>query len=494
MLDVGRIREGLVYTRPELVLHVKNPIEKPRIILDATATTPAPIAPLEAMIDAAYSYAPFERGGSESSFETSLAVYSVYNLVANLLGADSWKEIVFGRNTTEMIAHVANALKGEFEGFPRFKSGQNIVTTYLEHNSNYLPWRELVDFLKAWGVKVELRMAKVNPETGEIDMADLSRKVDGKTRLVAVTGKSNVLATVPDLAGIGEIAHRHKALYLVDAAQLVPGHFVDVKEIDADFLAFSFHKMYGPFGVGALYAKGHILEGMRPFLPGGGTVNDVYLDKVDYYDLPQRFMSGSPDSLGIIASGESLCFWIHGGLNMLGDGYKAQRAFTKMVLNAPSYEWDNQYEVSEEVGLMIRKHARSEGREDVISDRTRRRAHARELIRQAMENISEHEIDLTAKTIEGLKNIDGVIIYGNLPPQQRYGLVSFNVEGFESRQIGFALTNRGIELRADQHCAHILHRYVLNTTGSVRVSLAPHTTCEEVDMFLDNMRGVIKDA
>ncbi len=447
------LRNEVPFLQEGLQFDIKRPDGKERISLDSTATTPPTKEALEALLEASFNYAPFERGGSESGIRTSMAALSTYNLLANLVGAKSWKEMVLGRNTTEMLNHVANALKSGYEGFPRIKSRQNIVTTYLEHNSNHLPWRELTTFLKGYGVKVDLRLVDVDRKTGELDMKDLQRKVDRKTRVVAVTAKSNVLGTTPPLEEIGEIAHQRGALYVVDGAQFVPGHYTDVQAMDADLFAFSLHKMMAPFGVGALYGKGDILGAMPPFIVGGGTVNDVTKDHVDYYGLPQRHMAGSPDSLGIIASGVAVQTLLHAALGSYGQ--EQQRAFASMVLNAPSEGWSHKYQVSKEEGNKIRAEAERLGRIDVISNPSARREYARALVEDAMGTIANHEIDLTQRAIEGLNSIPGVEVYGNLPAEQRYGLVSFNVDGMEARQIGFELNKRGIEIRPDKHCAHL---------------------------------------
>jgi cysteine desulfurase/selenocysteine lyase len=482
------LRRELPFLQDRLDLSVANPGNRRKISLDSTATTSPTREALEALLRASFDYAPFERGGSDAGIKTSLAVLSAYNFLANLVGANSWKEMVLGRNTTEMLNHVVNALKRGYEGFPRFQSGQNIVTTYLEHNSNYLPWLELTNFLKEYGINVDLRLVNVDRKTGQLDMKDLQSKVDAKTRVVSVTGKSNVLATVPDLYEIGRIAHRQGALYVIDGAQYVPNNFVDVKGLDVDLLAFSLHKMMAPFGVGVLYGKSRILEAMPAFIVGGGTVDDVGRAGVKYYGLPQKFMAGSPDSLGIIASHTSVQTLLQAALGNLEAGKEASKAFTAMALNAPSGEWDYRYQVSAEEGALIRAEAQRLGNSLVISDSQYRREYARKLVQQAMQEIASHEIDLTQRALDGLSRVPGIEIYGSLPAEQRYGLVSFNLQGKESRQVGFELNKRGIEIRPDKHCAHLLHHHILNVNGTVRASFGPYNTREEVDALVTAVR------
>jgi Aminotransferase class-V len=179
-----------------------------------------------------------------------------------------------------------------------FGDGDNVVTTLLEHNSNYVPWHGLCrEILPRLGRRVECRLARLDPVTGEPDLGHLASLIDARTKLVCCTGASSFLGTRPDLAMVRALADasgyrqpngERRSYLLVDGAQLVPGSFVDVRALDADFLAFSFHKLLAPFGVGVLYGKQHLLEGMLPFLYGGDMIaeGEVFPDKVGYNGPP----------------------------------------------------------------------------------------------------------------------------------------------------------------------------------------------------------------
>ena len=175
-----------------------------------------------------------------------------------------------------------------------FRDGDNVVTTLMEHNSNYVPWYGMCrEILPRLGRRVECRLARFDPVTGELDLAHLASLIDARTKLVCCTGASNFLGTRPDLAAVRALAGasgyaqpngERRSYLLVDGAQLVPGSFVDVRALDVDFLAFSFHKLLAPFGVGVLYAKQHLLEAMLPFLYGGDMIAEgqVFPDRVGY--------------------------------------------------------------------------------------------------------------------------------------------------------------------------------------------------------------------
>ena len=199
-----------------------------------------------------------------------------------------------------------------------FRDGDNLVTTYMEHNSNYVPWYGLTkEILPKFGISVECRIAKFDKETGQLDLDDLRNLVDSKTKIVCCSGASNFLGTKNPIAKIRAIANSSgytqpngdvKSYLLIDAAQSVPNFYVDVRELDVDFLAWSFHKMLSPYGIGALYAKEGLLEEMMPFLYGGDMIAEgqVSPEKVEYNLLPWKFTAGTPNILGTILSAQSI--------------------------------------------------------------------------------------------------------------------------------------------------------------------------------------------
>src|SRR5262249_14775878 len=192
------------------------------------------------------------------------------------LGAPGRNCIALYRNTTEVINAVMYSLLTEF------RDGDNVVTTMMEHNSNYVPWYAMCrQILPRLGRRVEYRLARFDPATGELDLGHRASLIDARTKLVCCTGASNFLGTRTPLGAIRALADasrypqptgERRSYLLVDGAQLVPGSYVDVQALDVDYLAFSFHKMLAPFGVGALYGKEHLLEAALPFLYGGDMI------------------------------------------------------------------------------------------------------------------------------------------------------------------------------------------------------------------------------
>jgi cysteine desulfurase/selenocysteine lyase len=221
-----------------------------------------------------------ERGIYEISQKASEEYEATRKAVADLIGAKSPREIVFVKNTTEGINMIAHSLK--------FGNGEKVVTTLLEHHSNFLPWLRCSE---RYGISVDL----VNPSyQGFLNPADFEKVVDDKTKIVAVTHVSNVLGTVTPIKEIAEIAHEHGALLLVDGAQAVPHMRINVENLGCDFYVFSGHKMCGPTGSGALYIREELIETMDPLYVGGGTVDYVGLNDFKLLKGPEKFEAGTP--------------------------------------------------------------------------------------------------------------------------------------------------------------------------------------------------------
>jgi cysteine desulfurase/selenocysteine lyase len=216
--------------------------------------------------------------------------------IARFINADP-EEIVFVRNTTEAINLVSFSLP--------FKNGDRVSTTYLEHHSNLLPWMRL----KEKGVEIDT--VNIN-ENFELDM-DYYKQIPKGTRLVAVTHASNVTGTVTDIKEITRLAHEQGALVLVDAAQSIPHLPFNVKDIGADFIAFSGHKMLGPFGVGILYIKKDISKNLGPFLTGGEMIKDVNMNRIVYENSPMLFEAGTQNIEGAYGLGLAIDY-----LNSIG--------------------------------------------------------------------------------------------------------------------------------------------------------------------------------
>src|SRR4249919_3912534 len=236
-----------------------------RIVTNNAASTQPPRELAALYQSLAPGYENVHRGQSSASLEMTALFEESFETIARSIGAPGRASIALYRNTTEAINAVMYALLTEF------RDGDNVVTTTMEHNSDYVPWHAMCrEILPRFGRRVQCRLARFDPVSGELDLEHLASLIDGRTKLVCCTGASNFLGTRPDLAAVRALADasgyaqptgERRSYLLVDGAQLVPGSFTDVRALDADFLAFSFHKMLAPFGVGVLYAKAHLLAG-----------------------------------------------------------------------------------------------------------------------------------------------------------------------------------------------------------------------------------------
>jgi cysteine desulfurase/selenocysteine lyase len=214
--------------------------------------------------------------------------------VAKFINAKSPKEIIFTSGTTQSINLVGYIF------IRTLKPGDEIVTTIMEHHSNFVPWQQLS--IERGGV---LKIAEINEE-GKTGPEEIEKLLSSKTKLLTVTQASNVLGTLNPIKNIIKLAHRENIPILIDAAQSAPHIPIDVQELDCDFLAFSAHKMLGPTGVGILYAKKGALDNFPPFLYGGSMVKEVYKDQTFFDEIPYKFEAGTPNIAGIIAFGQSL--------------------------------------------------------------------------------------------------------------------------------------------------------------------------------------------
>lgn len=262
--------------------------------LDSAASSQKPRRVIDCLEDYYRRYnANVHRGVYKLSEEATFAFERARGKVARFVGAASHKEIVFTRNTTEAINLVARSW-----GDANLRPGDRILLTTMEHHSNLVPWQMLAQRTGA-----ELEFLEVDG-AGRLVLDDLGRKLRG-VRLVAVTQQSNVLGTINPVAEIARQAHDAGALVLVDGAQSVPHMPVNVQELDVDFLAFSGHKMCGPTGIGVLWGRRRVLDGMPPFLGGGSMIKTVSLRESTYADIPARFEAGTPAIGEAIALGEA---------------------------------------------------------------------------------------------------------------------------------------------------------------------------------------------
>ncbi|MFH1723452.1 MAG: aminotransferase class V-fold PLP-dependent enzyme [Elusimicrobiota bacterium] len=338
---------------------------------------------------------------------------------ADFLGAERAEEIVFTSGTTEAVNLVARAFP--FEGDRR-----EVVLTDMEHNSVLLPLLELEKRGEA-----SLKFCPV--KGGQLDLEAMERLITRRTALVAVARSSNVLGGLFPVARVARMARSRGARILVDDAQYLSSHREDVRETDADFVAFSSHKLGGPFGVGVLYGKENLLNRLGVYKVGGGTVKDVSWNgsgaEAVYLDAPMRFEAGVQDLAGVAAFGDALRFF---------------RAIPERAL----------------------------------------RAHIAGLVRRTAEGVARFEEVGLLGEIEDLER--GSIV-SFAPRHPGFSIADFNL------YLNHELDGRFIAVRAGEHCAHLLH-HKLGVPGTVRVSFFAYNTLEEADLFLDALGGYIREA
>jgi len=254
------------------------------IYLDSTATTQKPLAVIQAMDDYyRRSNANIHRGVHTLAEEATALYEGAREKVARFIGARKSREIIYTRNATESINLVAYAW-----GRKNLKPGDLIILTEMEHHSNLVPWQMLASELN-----LRLEFIPVTRD-GLLDLEEYRRLLGLSPRFVSFTGMSNVVGTITPVKDIIALAHKAGALTLVDGAQSVPHLPINVQDLDADFLAFSAHKMLGPTGIGILYGKENLLEAMPPFLGGGDMIKKVFLRTFTPNDLPHKFEAGTP--------------------------------------------------------------------------------------------------------------------------------------------------------------------------------------------------------
>jgi cysteine desulfurase / selenocysteine lyase len=269
---------------------------KPLVYLDSAATSQSPRPVLAAM--AAYHErfrANVHRGDYLLATEATAAYEAARDSVARFLNAESRQGVIFTKNCTEAINLVAHGWARR-----RLRAGDEVLITLMEHHSNWVPWQML-----SRDLGVTLRVLPLTPDGG-LDLSRLSGLCGPRTRLIAVSGMSNVLGTVNDLEPLRVASRAIGARLLVDAAQLVAHERLDVQRLGADFTVFSGHKMLGPTGIGALVARPEALEEMEPFMGGGEMIRDVTLEGATWNDPPYRFEAGTPPIAEAIGLGAAV--------------------------------------------------------------------------------------------------------------------------------------------------------------------------------------------
>jgi cysteine desulfurase / selenocysteine lyase len=424
-----------------------------RIVTNNAASTQPPRELLALYASLAPGYENVHRGQSTASGQMTARFEAAYDTIARFIGAPGRASIALYQNTTEALNAVMYSLLTEF------RDGDNVVTTMMEHNSNYVPWYAMCrEILPRLGRRVDYRLARFDPDTGELDLDHLASLVDARTKLVCCTGASNFLGTRTPLGAIRALAGasryrqpggERRSYLLVDGAQLVPGSFTDVQALGVDYLAFSFHKMLAPFGVGVLYAREDLLQAALPFLYGGDMIAEgqVFPDRVAYNALPWKYAAGTPNILGAIICAQAL--------RLLLD--------LALTPKRPAY-----------FGTA--------------------RPVERAAVHDAMNRVSTWNQQLTARALDRLGAISGITIYGPRDAARRTSLVAFNLAGHDPASVAEALNRARVESRAGCHCATLAHHALgLTPPASCRLSFYLYNTPDEVDQAVTAVADIAAD-
>ena len=315
--DVARVREDFPILR-------RQARGRPLVYLDNAATSQKP----QVVIDAIVRYytdlnANVHRGVHHLSELATEAYEAARETVRAFFNAASTREIVFTRNATESINLVAYAF-----GRANVREGDEVVISAMEHHSNIVPWQLLCGETGA-----RLRAVPID-DRGELIVEELERALTPRTRLVAIAHMSNALGTVNPVDEIVRLAHARGVPVLLDGSQAAYHMPVDVQAIDCDFYAATGHKLYGPTGIGVLYAKASHLEAMPPFLGGGDMIRTVTLEGSTWNDLPYKFEAGTPDIAGAVGLGAALDYLTAVGLARVAEHERELLAYGTAMLEA----------------------------------------------------------------------------------------------------------------------------------------------------------------
>ena len=283
--------------------------DKPLVYLDNAATAQKPRQVIDVLDEYYRSYNSNIHRGVHTLSELATDAYeTARKKIQHFINAESLKEIIFVRGTTEGINLVAQSY-----GRSRLGAGDEIIISTMEHHSNIVPWQLLCEQTGA-----VLKVIPIN-DAGELDMEEYKNLLGERTRIVAVVHVSNALGTVNPIAEINALAHAAGAVTIFDGAQAAPHTRLDVAALDCDFYTFSGHKLFGPTGIGVLYGKQALLEDMPPYHGGGDMIKMVTFEKTLYNDLPYKFEAGTPYIAGVIGLGAAVDYVSDVGLDRIQD-------------------------------------------------------------------------------------------------------------------------------------------------------------------------------
>jgi len=433
-VNVGNVRRYVVGTEQRVPLVDGRRVNY--VNLDNAATTPAFMPVLDCSRRFSEWYASVHRGSGFKSLLSTHVYEKCRDIVADFVGADlSRHTLIFAQNATHALNKLAMRMC--------VGDDHTVITTVMEHHSNMLPWRRL---------GCGLEYARIHRQDGTLDLADLENKVRANERglcLVTVTGGSNVTGNMPPIRRIARLAHEHGALCAVDATQLIPHRPFQMgppgEPESIDFIAFSAHKMYAPFGSGVLIGPKEVFERGDPDLVGGGTVNAVTMDQVMWALPPEKDEAGTPNVPGAVALASSI-------------------------------------KVLQSVG---------------------------------MENLAEHERELTRRALSKLTRIEGLRLYGLNDPdlkRDRLGVISMTADKLSHGELAAALGFEwGIGVRNGCFCAQPYVRELLGVSaeemqaiveklsagdhatvpGLVRISFGVYNTADDVDYLVEALRSIL---
>ena len=297
-LQIRKKMYNLQEIRKEFPILQREVYGKPLIYLDNAATTQKPLCVIEAITEAYTNVnANVHRGVHFLSQKATEQYEDARETVRRFINARHSHEVIFTRGTTESINLVAASFGESF-----LKRDDEVIISTMEHHSNIVPWQLLAE-----RIGIKLRVIPLTADAA-LDKEAYTTLFNDKTRLVSITHTSNVMGVTNPVKEFIEIAHGNNVPVLIDAAQSIPHKKVDVQELDADFLVFSGHKIYGPTGIGVLYGKEELLNKMKPYQGGGEMIQTVRFEKTTFNELPYKFEAGTPDYVGAIALARAIDF------------------------------------------------------------------------------------------------------------------------------------------------------------------------------------------
>lgn len=282
--------------------------DHPLVYLDNAASTQKPKSVIDRISHFyLHDYSNVHRGVHALSERATLAFEEARTNVQHFMNAASFNEIIFVRGVTEAVNLVANSFVK-----PRIQAGEEIIITEMEHHSNIVPWQMVC---KATGAN--LRIVPINDD-GELDLDAYEKLFNDNTAFVSVGHISNALGTINPVKKMIEIAHANNVLVMVDGAQAAPHTKINVRDLGADFYAFSGHKVYGPTGIGVLYGRAELLEDMTPYQGGGEMVAHVTFELTEYQAAPHKFEAGTPNIVGAVGLSAAIDYINDIGLDAIG--------------------------------------------------------------------------------------------------------------------------------------------------------------------------------